>query len=441
MLKKIFAVILATVFACCCTSCSVMPSSVAELLHAPRTNSEMHEIQRALHAFAGTAVDLCYPQRGDNRTAFLQTDLDKDGISEAVAFYANSAADGVEQVHINLIDYINGEWKSVSDISTGASAIDRVEVAYLEKGGLPVLVVGAELYSTVGNQLNFLTYQNGELHIRLQESYSDFVMCDMLGKGYDQLLLLSLKATERTAAATLYTVNQSSTEVIGTAALDGNISGFSAVTVGKLSDGRPAVFIDSLKSANSMITDVVYLDNGALVNPFFDTTVLETQATMRNSTSVCEDIDSDGITEIPFTQALPGYDARPAGERMYMTLWRAFDGAKLDTVTAGDYNQADGYYLAFPQSWQGSVTLIYDSQAAMRSYRVFDPVKQATADEILRIRVYSETEFEGFDSSELIVLERSGGKVYAARAVAQKGVYAINKSQLKEAFSLINVKK
>ncbi len=441
MLKKIFAAMLILCLAVSCTACSMAPSSISELLVAPHTNGEMHDIQRALHKFAGDAVNLCYPQRGENRTAFLQSDLDGDGVDEAVTFYTTNASEGVQEVHINLIDYIGGEWISTGDFATGASAIDKVLVATLERGGLPVLIVGAELYSTTGNQLNFFTYQNNRLEVRLQESYTDFLMCDLLGEGYDQLLLLNLRATERTASATLYTVGAGATEVVGTAPLDGNISSFSSVTVGRLSDGRSAVFIDSLKSASSMVTDVVYLGSDGLVNPFFDTTVLETQLTMRNSTAICEDINGDGVTEIPSTQVLPGYEVRPANERMYMTLWRSFDGAKFDTATAGDYNQADGYYLAFDTAWQGSVTLIYDTENAMRSYRVYDPVMQSTADEILRIRVYTETEYDGFDNSELIVLERSGGKVYAARIVADKGAYSISKNKLREAFSLINIKK
>ena len=441
MSKRILAIFAALCMFMCCSSCGIGSSSISDLLLAPRTNGEMHDIQRALHAFAGKAVDLCYPQRGDNRTAFLQSDLDSDGEEEAVAFYTANASDGVQEVHINLIDYIDGEWVSVSDFATGANAIDRVEIATLEKGGSPVLVVGAELYTAMGNQLNFFTYQNNELTVRLQESYTDFLLCDMLGEGYDQLLLLNLRATERAASATLYTVGADTTEVIGTAPLDGNISSFSSVTVGKLSDGRPAVFIDSLKSATSMITDVVYLGGEGLINPFFDQTVLETQSTVRSSTAICEDINGDGVTEIPFTQILPGYDVRPANERMYMTLWRSFDGVKLDTVTAGDYNQADGYYLEFTAAWQGSVTLIYDTENAMRSYRIYDPVMQSTADEILRIRVYTDEEYEGFDNSELIVLSRSGGKVYAARIVTEKGAYAISRNELKQAFRLINVKK
>ncbi len=441
MLKRIIAVAVLVCLLMCCTSCNIAPSSIGELLLAPRTNGEMHDIQRALHSFAGKTVDLCYPQRGSNRTAFLQSDLDGDGMDEAVAFYTENASDGVQEVHINLIDFIDGEWVSTSDLATGASAIDRVEIATLEKGGSPVLVVGAELYSTTGNQLNFFTYQNNKLNVRLQESYTDFLLCDLLSEGYDQLLLLNLNAAERTASATLYTVGANEAEAIGTAALDGNISSFSSVTVGKLSGGKRAVFIDSLKSASSMITDVVYLGSEGLINPFFDQTVLETQVTMRNSTALCEDIDGDGVTEIPFTQILPGYDARPAAERMYMTLWRSFDGVKLDTVTAGDYNQTEGYYLSFEPAWQGSVTLIYDTENAMRSYRVYDPVMQSTADEILRIRVYTEEEYDAFDNSELIVLSRSGGKVYAARIVADKGAYSINKNQLKEAFSLISIKK
>lgn len=438
MLKKMYSAIAAVVIIIMTlTSCSFASSSVTELLRAPRTNGEMHDIQRALYKYTGNSVNLCYPKEGEHRTAFIQSDLDRDGINETVAFYTGSSADGVQEVHINLIDYVGGEWMSVSDISTGANAIDKVEISALQKDGVPVLMVGAELYSTTGNQLNLYTYSDGKLSVRMQESYTKFLLCDLLGVGYSQIMLLNLRANERSASASLYSISEDTTALVGTAPLDGNISTFSSVTVGTLSDGRTAVFIDSQKSTSSMITDAVYLNAGVLVNPFFDTTVLETQSTMRNSTAVCKDINGDGYTEIPFTQILPGYETRAASERMYMTEWRSFDGARLNPVWAGDYNQSDGYFLRFDSAWQGSVTLIYDSENAMRSYRVYDPVMQSTADEILRIRVYAAEEFDSFDNSELIMLDRKGGKVWAARIVADKGAYAISEKDLRDAFELL----
>lgn len=437
MLKRIAAAAAAVVMIMSLTSCSFMSGSISDMLKAPRTNGERYDIQRALYKYAGNSITLCYPQNGENRTAFIQSDLDRDGVNEAVAFYTLDSADGVVEVHVNLIDLVDGEWVSVSDIATGASAIDKVEISSLQKNGAPVLMVGAELFSTTGNQLNLYTYIDGKLSVRMQEGYTEFMLCDLLGAGYDQIMILNLRASERTANAALYSVGAETTELIGTAPLDGNISAFSSVKLGTLSDGRPAVFVDSLKSTSSMVTDTVYLNSGTLVNPFFDSTLLETQSTLRNTTAVCRDINGDGFTEIPFTEVMPGYETRSYGERMYMTVWRGFDGAKFSTVTAGDYNYTDGYYLAFDPSWQGSVTLIYDASNAMRSYRVWDPVMQSTADEILRIRVYTAEEFDSFDSSGLTVLAREKGKVYAARIVADKGAYAVTESKLREAFGLL----
>ena len=103
MLKKLILCLLAMVtVASCFTSCDSI-GAVEQLLTPPRSGGELYDIQQALYTFAGRSVKLHYARTGDNRAAFIRSDIDGDKVQEAVAFYSVANAEGVAEIHINII--------------------------------------------------------------------------------------------------------------------------------------------------------------------------------------------------------------------------------------------------------------------------------------------------------------------------------------------------
>lgn len=435
---KITALLVAAMCLVSMTSCSSISVSPTDLLAAPKPTGEMNEIQQALYDYAGKDITLKYPNSGENRTAFVRSDLDNDGVNEAIAFYSTDNADGVNEIHINVIDNKDDGWVSTNDVATGASGVDKVSVGPVSKSGEQVLMVGVELFSTTGNQLNIFTLNKGKLILRMQESYSNYLQYDLMSAGYAQLVLVNQNATDRQADVKIYSVDSSSTQLLGLAGIDGNVSSISAVTAGNLSSGRPAVFIDSVKSTSSMITDVVYFDGDSFVDPFFDQTLLETQKTLRDSTSVCTDIDGDGITEIPFTTVMPGYKSKSANERLYITTWCSFDGAKLSKVMSGDFNYTDGYYLSFPEKWHNSITVMVDEDGNTRSYCSWNKSLNIQETEILRIRTLSADDFSDADLGDgQVELGSNGSVVWVGEIILDSGDYAVDANELRKMFGTL----
>lgn len=424
---------------CCLTSCSGIPGDTRDLLQAPKATGDVGEIQRALFDYAGGGISLRYPHNGENRTAFLLTDLDGDGTEEAVAFYAVVASSDEEMdvVHVNIIDRVDGEWRSVFDAETLGSAIDKVAVADLSGDGKQTLLIGAQLFGAAGNQLNLYTYDGRTASLRAQENYTQFLVGDLMGRGSDQLILLSLDGTEHVSSVAVYTFDGVTVERQGAVATDGNVSGYTQALLGKLPDGRPALFLDAAKSALSLVTDVVFFHERELVSPFYDPTVGETQLTLRNSAEVCRDVDDDGMIEIPSTELLPGYGERSEAERIYLTVWRRFDGSRFSDVMCADTFAAGGFRLIFPDRWRGNVTLVTDNANRMRSYRLYDEERQTAGTEILRLRAYDVDVYERFDHTELIELARDENTVWAARLVTTEGPYAVTEDELMTLFSVL----
>ncbi len=437
MLKRIFLCLLAvTVAAFCLTSCNTV-GSVNELLTAPRADGELYDIQQALYAYAGRSVKLHYPRSGENRTPFIRYDLDGDKIDEAVALYTAANADGVNEIHVNIIDRKDARWVSVCDTATGASGIDKVDISPLSKGGLPVIVIGAELFSSTTDLITLFTYADEHLYTRMKENYTRFLLCDIEKKGYKQLVTLNVNSAERVGEVNIYEVGNDFTTLVGTAPVDGNISSVTAFNFAALSDGRPALYIDSAKNANSYITDLVYFEGEKLVNPFYNKQLGETTATLRYNPLVCTDVDNNGCMDIPFSQLFYGYENSSLSDRLYLTCWRSFDGKNTDDTLVGDFNFDKGYYFAFPSAWVGNVTLIYDEGSNMHSYRLWDSTLNSSSNEIVRIRRYSEAEFDEVKKDDLIELVRSDNQVWAARLIMHEGKYALDKETVKAAFGIL----
>ena len=437
MKRLVCAVLTVMLIMACFTSCETIGGSARELMRAPKATGDMGEIQRALYDYAGNAVSIKHPVNGTNRSAFLLADLNGDKQDEAVAFYSTTNADGVDAIHVNLISKTKDGWKSVYDVETVGSSIDKVEVADISSTGTISLLVGVEAYSATSKQLNLFTYDGKKMTQHVQETYTDFCVYDLMGTGSKQLMIFSLNLTDRSSVVKMLTFNGEVVEQRGSVVTDGNISGYAQIVAGKLSNGTPALYIDSYKSAVSMVTDVVYYLNGALTNPFFDTTISETQLTLRNSTKLSTDINDDGVLDIPFTDIYPGYADKTDSDRQYVFTWKTFDGAKFTDVIKGDFYYDGGYRLKFPEAWVNNITLVTDSTSKMRSYRVWDPEAQTSTDEILRIRVYDIDAFAKLNTDDMIELARSETTVWAARIVMSEGEYAIDETTLKELFELI----
>ena len=104
-LSKCLAVILTVaVISSVFCSCTSSLSEGGALITAPTLFEEQDEILRALRRSAGDKIILEYPKAGENRSAFILSDIDGDGESEAVAFY-RPATDKLNQ-DIMYLNYL-----------------------------------------------------------------------------------------------------------------------------------------------------------------------------------------------------------------------------------------------------------------------------------------------------------------------------------------------
>lgn len=208
----------------------------------------------------------------------------------------------------------------------------------------------------------------------------------------DDLLLLRLEGNNVTTAR-LKGLQDGQLVERGAVRLDGYITRFGTVQMGRLADGIQGVYIDALKDANTTITELVYWDHGRLNAPFYDTGKNITSATARSSGMAARDIDADGRVEFPLCTRLPGYyETADPKETMWLTGWYAWDYAaqtaklKFNTVL----NLADGYYVRIDDSWKERITTQY-TEADRTLW--FKPVENGQIGApFLAVRIYRDDE-------------------------------------------------
>ncbi len=438
-MKKIIAlalVVTLTVLTLC--SCSVSGGDYVAYMQAPKPTGEMSDISDAFYDYAGDDVKLSYPARGDHVSAFTLEDIDADGSREAVVFYTRDETEGgVAPVHINIIDKRDNKWVSVDDVVTTSNAVDLVAFSDVSGDGKKEMVVGLTSVTKNENVLSLYSFDNAKLGLVVQEFYTDFILSDLTENGVDDLFVVNLKTAEKDSAAKLYTMRGNELLLNGTVYLDSNVTGYAKLQESKVGD-KKAIYIDSYKGTTSMVTDIVYIEDGVLKNPFIDTAGTENEHTLRFSTEICRDYDGDGVLDVPFTRLLPGFELRVNSEKAYLTVWCSYDGSLFSEKVCGYFNQADGYVVKYPMHWIDTVTIMRDSSSHMLTFGVYDPILATVSSELVRIKRYTVDDYNQVNKSLFIELGKDDNYVYVGRIVNTTSEYSVDEETLKSMFSLIN---
>ncbi len=413
-------------------------SAGEELLTPPRPQGELSEIQERLQESVGGAIKLRYPTDGDYRSAIIRYDITGNGVDDAIAFYSteneNSSA-----MHISVVTKRDGEWRSAKDIAVLASGVERVLFDDLDGDGVSEIIVGWNIYSNVDKEVAVYSFDGEVLTQRIHEKYSSFLCCDLDTDQRKELFVLHLNSTEKKSTAKLVELNEggSATEISSCRA-DGNVSGYASVVESKLLSGKPAIFVDGQKGA-STITEIIYLENGSLLNPLCDEQTFVTTVTERASGVSAQDINGDGTPDIPMIQLLPGYEDAAEKDKLYITKWCAYDGEKLVVTMTAVMNYTDGYYFTVPKALDGRITVEKNVESRIRTIYLYDSNTSSRVGELFKIRTVNINNWESSpdEYADWQEIASNESVVYAIKMGGYAGEGALTPDEVKSEFKLI----
>lgn len=449
--------------AVCClllSACSSFQPNLTDLMQSPKLTEEQAEIYEALTNAADVSdVQLKYPKSGDYRSAFVMFDLDADGEDEALVFYNMPSWGG--NVRIMVLDHQQDEWVSVYDAVGEGTDVTEVDFQVLTASGRHCVLIGWEQGTSENTSISVYDYTGGQLRVLYESEYSQMLIEDLDQDGTKEILLGIFKASSKTGAIRLINDTEDGLQSASRIVMDSTITGFLGIEIGWLAQNQIAVFVDAYTSSTQIVTELmVYTDDGKLRSLSSHYGGLD-RPLLREVPVRCEDINGDGILEIPVSLVEYSEEEREEDNRknllQYLYLSNPEELERLGEADSAENSQAGsvtftfspvwtgfvnldyGFRFQFPEEWIGQVNVVKESD---RNEWVFTlRTEAAEPPALLRIRVYGQDEpRDVFDNLVYEQLEKRGVYEYYAAPVKSSAVpeqMQLSMEEIRERFSIV----
>ncbi|MCD7845172.1 MAG: hypothetical protein LUG57_04850 [Oscillospiraceae bacterium] len=395
-IKRGAALLLSAVLALACTGCM---SEAEELYSLPQQQEEYLQLQELIDQRIDEGGEYAAPTGGSNRQSVQLRDLDGDGASEALAFLADS--NHTPSVCIYRLDE-EGAYYLCIVIAGKGSALSSVEYADLNGGGALELIIAWQI---AGDMRLLSVYDlSGQEPVEvLSADCSAFVVYDLDGDGTEELLNLSIDY-EGDSSLTVYQVDGTERTTSSQAALSAGITEVLRARSAYLSDGTPALFVESSAGEELLLTDVFILRDGTAENITMSNT--GQSSTVRRVGAYAADIDGDRALELPMESgdALAWYSLDSAGGRtLALTTYHSYD---------------DGWYLVLTDTALASGLSVTRQEAAAGETAVtFSRTDEdGTQQDILTIYTLTgENRLDRAEAEGRFLLREGTATVYAAQ--------------------------
>ncbi len=340
---------------------------IESLMGPPKLEGENLAIQLAFEDSVEKGYKLKSPIGGDYRSAYIFKDLDSDGQDEVIVFYSTEAA--VDIIRMNVLKKIDGEWKSVADYESSHSEIHRVKFSDLNNDKKKEIIVGWSVYQNeLSRKLNvYKIFDTDEIRIAniFDASYSEFDVMDVNGDSRQDILIFDADKRTESSTYNLFMVNyfDNKFQLAEAYQLDSSITSIKSIKYDFDShiDAR-RIFVDGYKTDSSLITDCIYFDRER--NCFERLSVDDItvpSVSSRNINVFCDDINSDGLIEIPVVKAMPKSrviiegSTQPQGQSIIE--WIRFEDDEIKSICHRIINSKSNYEIQIPTDLVSKVTV------------------------------------------------------------------------------------
>ena len=341
VLKKICA---AAVSAVLCLSLCGCVMTVDQMYVPPRRSESYQNLQAVMDEMM-TGLEYCAPITGENQQTVQMADLSGDGVKEVVVF-----AKGSDEHPLKILIFRkeNGEYTPLSVMESTGTAFDQVE--YIQMDGEPGLemVVGRQVSDQVMRNLTVYRFRDTQPEQLLSVNYQKYLTLDMDGNARTDLFVLrpGVEASD-TGLVELYGMSDGGITRSAEVKLSQPVDHLKRIMTGSLHGGERAVFVASTIDDETIVTDVYALVQGKLTNVSMSNESGTSVKTVRNYYVYAEDIDDDGVLELPslITMRQPA-EGRSVEEREHLIRWYALgaDGSEYDKRFTY-HNYLNGWYM------------------------------------------------------------------------------------------------
>ena len=367
---------LACVLLCLLLAGCSMPGEqvqVEELLRAPKLSGDYGDVQTALNDWLGESAQLKYPMQGDLLSPFLLQDLDGDGRQDAAVLYTTAQS---SNVCIAILQKDDADiWHVRQNVEGLADTVESVGLAQLQPGDATQLVVG---YTAAqgDHYLAVYSYTDGVLSTILEQQYQQYLVEDITGGGNQDLILMSTLEDGGVQIELLTVDKEGSFQQVAVMGLSANrFAGCASVAAGVGADGRHYLVLDGWTgiSGNNLASVLLRFDEDTQQMVPADQISTEKlyTASLRNVPSlVSQDLDGDGIVEIPTQPDEAGLLNLSQSRRMDFIVWMDYTSSHPEK-SFGLLDEETNCYIELPAEWEGNLKLTdseeYDGAVELRT--------------------------------------------------------------------------
>ena len=427
--KKCILLLAGLALAAVLSGCTVFDSSVEQLFTLPRMAPEYTGLSQQLDSLISRGYEYASPSGGRNIQSVQMVDLEDDGRQEALVFLRRSADEKPLKIMVYRLDG-DDSYSLLCTIESSGTAVDSVYYQDLNGDGRRELIVGWRISADVQT---LAAYSIEPEPVALMScGYSRFSIQDLNGDGAPSLLVIRADG-ELGPVAEFYGWQEEQMGVSYRCRLSSSMTALNrgSVVTGMADRDTPAVFITGVDTTSMAVTDIlIYRPEAGLVNVALDKTSGVSAAVYPYRQLAPQDIDGDGVTEIP----CPLGDSA-AEQTDGLVSWMSWQSDGRFQQTAKTYHSlSSGWYFTIPVSWWSwevdAVTggIQNESQMTLR----------INGDSVLTIyTITGENRDNRSRMGSRIVLRRQATTVYAGEVYEIAPYYGMDEDLLRRSFSLI----
>ena len=362
------------------TGC-LFSASVGDLYALPQMPEQYQELEQQINQLIADGAEYAAPISGSNLQPVQMVDLDGDGTEEALIFMRKSTEE--KPLKIYIFRMRSGHYQQSAVLENSGSSIYSISYKDLTGDGRAEILVGWRAGAETP-ALTVYSLRGSEPVLMLSTTYSRYVF-DSAGRGF----VLLRSGPEERCVAEAYEVSENGTlGVTSTARLSSTAAELAGgrVISGRIGSDVPALFVVGVSADGSTaMTDVLRWNENGLKNVTMSQNTGYTAASYPFQQLFPQDINNDGITELPVPLPCP-----EEGGESGVVQWRQVnERGRSEAVLQTYHNRTDGWYLTLPEQWEEHI-VVYRSELSANEATVTFFYKNGTEmQEFLRIHTLS----------------------------------------------------
>jgi len=419
----VILLLILTVFLCGCAAWTV------DDMYMPPKRSEAYNNLQTVIDDTMVGLEFCAPLSGDHQQTIQMADLDGDGAREYLLF-AKGNAD--RPLRILIFKHEDEKYVLADTIEHNGSAFEQIEYVQMDGIGGVEVVVGCQINEQVLHAVTVYTFTDGQAERLFSSGYTRFLEVDMDENGTGELFVLRPGQTEAgNGIAELYSVSNGTVERSNEVSMSQPSDNLKRVISGHLYGGKTAVYAASTLGESEIVTDVYTVNDGRLTNVTFSNESGTSMHTIRNYYVYAEDIDNDGVVELPDLIST----LQPDADKQDVIRWYAMkaNGREVDKLYTY-HNFIGGWYLQIESKWAPS--LMVWNTGNRYEFGLWNKAKGIT-EKIFTVYVLSGQNREESIRDDRFVLHKTDTVIYAAALEEYASLHGVTKESLTESFHMI----